>query len=345
MDRTQRGGRNDRCPKCGAKNKHCECIPSDATRKRNFYGIAACALVLIGLIIMLRPKAPGAMSSRPNTSNYNRTIDQYLAGHIKKPDGWWLINSQPPSRELDRVIKQTKVEAEVVKQAIERYRSTSPLTQEIAKAFPKFHFSLTIGGSSVTLAHHKDELSIDPITGLEIAFIPMMEKDFHPSRLYYDAKIKRLALAGITWPEKVLPGFLYHELGHGWYDQQGKPSATAPPDSELFAQEEVEMHELQNEVFNKASDGAYAKTLDALLDARKPDNWQDAALGITPAEMQRLDDVLGCRDAGEVVANMMGGQYSFALGTRYITRDTMTPEVKTAWKTQLYRFLREQSQR
>ncbi len=347
MDRTQRGGRNAICPKCGEKNKNCQCDPLEAARKRRSIGTLVGALVIIVAVALINPAKllmpKPAAAPPPDAIEFRQTMDHYLDAHNRR-DEWWLINSQPPPEELNALIKQMSTQEEIVKQAIEQYRSVSPLTTEIAEAFPKFYFSLTIGGSSVTHSRKKNATDIQPISGQEIAFIPLTEKTTHPAMMYYDPTIKRLALCGITWPVKVLPGLLYQDLGHALYHQAGKPSALAPQGSDLYVQEEVEMHELANEVFNKATNGAYYQTVDSILDQRRPDNWQDAVLGVTPSELQQLDKVLGCENAGEVVANVMGGRYPFTLGIRYITRDTMTPEVKDAWKVQLYRFLHEQAQ-
>lgn len=341
MNDRRKRGRNERCPVCGEKNKNCTCSPRKSIR---LYVVGVVAMAIVAMTLLSRsrnPEAPTPAAKPAHTeasmAPLRTVLNKYLEQHTAQ-DAWWLVANNNADMAAEN--QQMERRRQEIIDVLAKYRDVSPLTKQISTAFTRFAMSMTIGNATVM---HGSEKKIEEFknSDMEIAFIPKQEEGRHPAALYYDATQRKLAMYAVNWPKRLFAGLIYHELGHGLAHKQGKASALALDGSDLWIEEELEMHELEDVVIDKASDGAYFTALDRILDQQPSATWRDAVLNLTLADMQRLDTVLECRNAGPIPANTLGAQYMFAVGSRFIARSQESDAQKATEKIQLYRFLRE----
>lgn len=274
-----------------------------------------------------------------STSLLKSVLNQYLSGH-QVPSVWWLKDSS--TDQLGKVAEQIAIRQALIGRTLKRYRYTSPLTKKIADKFSNFVVTLVQNGHtvSVTPGHSSEFASRIERGDLEICFVPQTEKDQHPSSLYYREEWEAVSIYGIDWPEKVFPGLLYHEMGHGLASKEGWASASASPGSEAYIREEVQMHALEDQIMNLASGGSYHAALDKIIQRVRPKGWQEAVQGLTLADLRTLDTVLGCSKAGSEIASIICAQYMLSLGMWYIETGPK-PQDKTQEQIVLYSYLTE----
>lgn len=241
-------------------------------------------------------------------------VDQYFKG--KPKDQWWCTGYPPRPEQFGEFIARTETVKAKVEELVQRYRDVTPLAQEIAAAFPRFYVSVYTQGTSARLLRGTvAEASLPELDQLEVCFIPEREMGAHPSALYYKPEWRALMIAGVEWPDAALAAFLYHELGHTLRHRQGAVSATAPPGSDLYDDEEIAMHLLEADVLSVATGGQFARHVGAII-TRFPvaRDWRQAVLKLRADDLEQLDTLLGCRQSGWTVAQLLVAEYSLILG-------------------------------
>lgn len=300
------------------------------------------AILVVGLGAWFVTNRNKQESARPEqTAQLKAVFDDYMNGHATE-SAWWLTDST--TNQFAKMVDQIGRQKKVVAEALAQYRNVSSLTQQIAERFSNFSVSLAQGGHTMTITpDSKDSQVVKKLqqAKMEVCFVPRTEKGTHPSSLYYKKEWEAVAIYGIEWPERVFPALLYHELGHGLASKESWPSSTAPEGSESYDSEEVQMHDLEDKVLNATTNGAYHAKLNAVLDRTKSKDWHEAVYGFTLQDLQELDELLGCTNAGSEVANIIAAQYQLSLGFRFIERSAMEKAEQDKAKLALYQFLRE----
>ncbi|MDP3794454.1 MAG: hypothetical protein Q8R13_00800, partial [bacterium] len=161
----------------------------------------------------------------------------------------------------------------------------------------------------------------------------------HPSALYYNHAWGAVMMLGLAWPEKVFAGLLFHELGHRLRHLTEKaPSALAPPGSSLHTQEELDMHALEDAVFDAATEGKYGKYIEAFIAKnRRVRNVYQLISRLTLDDLHALDALLGCERCGPSIARLLAAQYLVSVGTRYLAA-TVEPARQSEKSIKLYQW-------
>ncbi len=331
-------GRNDLCPKCGKKIKHC--LGHRSTRSWRMSGLLAVLVFAVAAAALYDGAARAWNAWRMSDLEQLRAA---MDSHIKsKPlDSWWML--APPLAttpgEVHWAIRRTEDVRLRILGDMERYRSLSPLADEIYREFSKLRVTYFKDGLSTFLALSTDSPPIQERM-LEVCFVPRDQavRYAFPSSCYYRQDWRALMLAAVRYPDIVFSGLVMHELGHALRHQQGVPSAVAPQQSESYILEEIEMHKLENAVYNAETDGRYYGRVDRII-ARESDarDFRDAVLGITQQDLVELDDVLGAHSAGQAVSNSLTMEHVFSVGLRHIEL-RVPPDEQLAQKVALYRW-------
>ena len=338
-------GRNDPCPTCGRKMKKC---PGHG-RKIPPWVLVRLALSLPVLLVLVGLTLFSSLSWRPPPApSWEERVAasvQLIQGFAnrKPPDRWWLETMPDLASSESQLALMATTDAVQAKihRLLGQYRSVSALAGEIATVFPQSWVSIYNRGITQALVRGDPTQPFSPSPeAIEICFIPHDQRSHgrHPSHFYYHAAFRGLMLSALEFPDRVMAGLLFHELGHALRHRQGAASATAPSDSEAYAQEEVEMHALEADVFNAVSAGRYYALLDAVVD-RPPlaADEREAIVKLTASDLAALDEALGASGCGTAVANALTAQYAFSVGLRYVQRNCPEAERPTR-SVQLYRW-------
>ena len=213
----------------------------------------------------------------------------------------------------------------------------SPLIDLIAKEFPQFYVSVFTNGMSQTIIPAYTQSDVRPF---EVCFVPRLQMRGLPALLYYKAEWRALMIAAVDWPEQVFPALTIHELGHALYHRQGRPSATAPPTSDSYIEEEITMHELESLVLNSYSDGGYFQTIDELLRKYRISDTRDLDRLSTSENFLSLDKALRADQTSVAVASILAAQHELAVGMRFIDATEEDHARRLQKKIALYRHLR-----
>ncbi len=326
-------GRNDTCPTCGKKIKHCQ-----GHKKSWRTPLLVILALVIGSIVVWN-----LFLRQPSEEQQLADLKVILQENIKArpPDQWWLqndvalpLNSEARSRIFSHKNQALKM--------LWRYRDTSHLSGSIAQSFKDFSPTIwTPQGSMMIYEGEATWMAASRNDMPELCYIPRIHMQAHPATLYYSREWGALMLAGLEYPEPVLAGLLYHELGHAYIHQILKaPSANAQEGSDAYNQEEVQMHDFESQIYDRASEGKFFKRIDAIL-ARYPKavSYKEVVLHLTPFDIQQLDLALGCEKCGPTLASPMLAQYCFAIGSRWIDKNTADSEPITGRKMTLYDWL------
>jgi len=239
----------------------------------------------------------------------------------RSPDNWWLLQAPkigvvPTKEEIQ------KIDARVAKieEKFQRYAEVSPLSKRIASQFKELFVSiLTEEGVSVSNSLQKEEVLKQP--DIEICFIAANIFRQHPNAVYYSRQRRSLMIAGVEWPETVFAGMLFHEAGHALFDiVDHAPSASANPRSNSYISEEIVMHELEIQVVDAATGGAFLQEIDKIIQRTPAKTPQDLVYRASLSNWQRLDEIMGATTAGPIVSDINSAQYDIALAFRFIEK-------------------------
>lgn len=330
-------GRNDRCGKCGAKNKRCSC-PSQVTSRPNYWlWVWGTVIVTIFALVVswpAQPKSPTVMPTASSnqaagqSSHLLNAVDQYIKEHTT-PAIWWYTSATPET--LPSIEKECLERKKEIITMLKQYRDLNDFAREIAGYYEDPRISVLNQGNSLQVGSQK---TLTP--GPEICYFGEADRDSQPASLWFNPDWPALMIPAQTIPNKVMPGLMLHEMGHGYQHSLGKPSATAPPDSDLYIGEEVLMHELESAAFNHASDGKFFTLIDDILAREGKRGWKEAMSGLTIDDLRQLDSVLDLKAANASTVNTASSQFVLQVGLRYIDR---FQDGKKEEKIAAYRFI------
>lgn len=310
---------------------------SKARVRRNLFVLVGMLALAIGLTFSLRentPQGPVATASTSQSAVHDEvssaiaqlrsTFAQYVQSRGYGED-MWLLDEYNPEKNWDLVFSVTDTLDRRIRHVVEKYRTVSPFADTLAAAFRTYISTVAFRGYSARLtrteAGAKQFADVEP-TGrtLEVCFIPRVEMPHYPSPLYYRHEWGSLMVALVDWPDALFPAMLFHELGHAYAHRvQHRASATAPPSSELYVSEEVEMHDLETCVLDAATHGGFAALLDEIVRRAATDAHPAAVLaGIQFGDIAKLEQLCGATGSGPTVLSALHAQFVYAVGVRYI---------------------------
>lgn len=352
-DHSPKLGRNDPCPVCGRKMKHCSGhqrkFPPWVAVRLSFTLLIFALLAGLATIWWVRERAvpnPAPQSTTPAGSSaaitqLQRLLDDHFRG--RPWDTWWFTTWPPQPEEFPATIARCDEIQQRITALVTTYRDVTPLTREIASAFPRFRVSVYYQGiSHQLLLVPNPEAALPPPDSFEVCLIPLSEmtNDLR-STLLYRREWRAIMAAGFDWPDTAFAALLYHELGHALRHRQSAPSAFAELHEDLYADEENEMYWLEAEVINAATYGAFFSTLDDVIKRQPPGaGYQAVILGLRLDDFRRIDELLGGPKVTAGVANLLQYEYLAALGQRLI-RTTRPPVTWAAQERELYRWLEQ----
>lgn len=300
--------------------------------------VIALAVALVAVFVIAWGAYYPAYQAKKQEEVRMEQIANYLDG--KADDSWWLVNEPiPPVKfeTIDLLEKHMKVYSDILK----KYRSTTPLSEKICDAFSS-RLMATVYSSNGSLLPGRGEIDPKYFEGKqEVCSIPKNLMHRHPSSLYYDSDWQALMIAALEYPEVILAGVLFHEMGHAYYHQILKaPSALAPADSDLHIGEEVIMHELETKIFDVASGGKFLKAVDSVLKRHNTyKTYQKIIQALDEDDFRSLDQSLGVEKAGIQVGGTLVAHYIISTGFRFI--DQRSPEKGEKQKIECYRWIRK----
>lgn len=304
--------------------------------KRRWGILLACVSMLALANSSSYAESPFEKPARPVEACHPARISQVLQLYMadKQPDAWWFTSAEiQGSEEIDQFIRRADTIVSSITTALNRHKKLSPLAGAIAARFTGFRVSVFNRGGSIWFSHDDEGTA----QKLEVCFYARPYAPAMPATAYYRREWGALMLAGMEWPDRVFPAIVLHELGHAHYAVEGRVSATAPPWSDEYADEEIAMHELEADVLNAESGGAYFREID-MTTARHPvSHFYDALLTLTADDLKALDASVGATHAGAGVSGVLVAQHLTAVGLRYINARTKDETEKLRLKRELYR--------
>ena len=257
----------------------------------------------------------------------------------KRPELSWWFDGNFLSQKITREFSEREAN---LREVLNQYQDVSALTHRIRTAFSDVHITVYHNGVSVRMfkGSPSESLSEQLPVGIEVCVIPRNEivrRNKFPSALYYRQEWGSVMMYGCDWSDKVLPALLYHELGHALYHQVDKAaSATAPPGSDLYIKEEVEMHEMESEILNATTKGQYFALIDEILSRERAKNFRDAIIGISLNDIKRHDVILEIQNANFQITSLTMAEFLIAVGLRWINQNR---EGSEKLKAELYRWV------
>lgn len=231
--------------------------------------------------------------------------------------GWWLMQPAPagtPELANSLAIAKTNILRNVA-----CAKHASPLASNIASAFPLFMTTQFEKGGSV----HTTQGDINPEElkfALEVCFVPQNEfygRNF-PSTLFYRQDWKAVMIGGINWPDPFFAGVLMHELGHAYRHKIGASHQNFTPG---WFQEEVDMYDLQGQVFDHLTERRYSQTLDAIYESHaSATNVVQFMTFLSSEDLLKLDRVIKIEQSGYEVRGAACTGHAVLLGFTYLEK-------------------------
>lgn len=279
------------------------------------------------------------MAGTQEASQAQKALHQTLAQYdrLHQAGTWRLIQSpQVPTVEL---VKTSQEMESLIRSSVKKFARVSLATNLIAGRFSDYQVTYSTGFGSMAI--QRGGAPVAPKKQrLEVCFYAEQEKGQHPGLLYYRTEWQAVMVAAIAWPEKVFAALLYHELGHALAHQQGKPSATAPSNSDSWTEEEVTMHTIEADVLNAVSGGQYYAKITAILRRPGVKSPGEAFLRVTIEDLKEFDRMFESERGGPELASIMVAQHLLTVGFRAID-SSLPQEKRMAAKRSLYRVIRD----
>jgi hypothetical protein len=134
----------------------------------------------------------------------------------------------------------------------------------------------------------------------EIWLMPFPSSAGQPYLIHFTNVEGMIILAGFNWGKTWFESDILHELMHAEYQLEGRPSARAPADSDLWDSEEVEAGEFQRRILDLATKNAYSATASMIAGSTSATNLQEFMGGLTADNIRELDSTVPpARDAKE----------------------------------------------
>lgn len=309
------------------------------------------ALLATGFIAMMMlrtstTRGPTAESAKTSTTSslaaHRRMLDStYMTWHGRLADRFWLTGDEQMLNQRDILTQWSKR----VKRLLNAYKGTNERTGALYNKYWQFTLTEFVDGASRRILTDEEGAQVeagkkpDFVTGIEICVVPESQRRRHPfpSELYYRQEWGALMVIAVGIPDPFFAALLYHELDHAYKHQVLRaPSSTAPPASDSYVEEEVQAHELEHEILDKAVNGQLSQLYDQIMRRRTFTRVADALLAVTVTDLVEFDRLFGLVEAGERMASIYAAQFYMGLGI-YVINQTVSPDRRLAEKVVFYR--------
>ncbi len=305
--------RNAPCSTCGKKMKQC---PGHWSIPRWLIVALQLAIftVLIGVVTHQWTVSMLEQREQKAIKNLKMVSHEYAKRHRMYQEQWWLETLPTFTAKEEELFKRRR---NLLVEILGKNKNMNDLTRRITTAFPTFLLAYT-DGKIVRSAETRTKTD-DP----NICFIPrdQIGSGHHPSMLYWDISSGSVIMAAIEMPESILPGVLFHELGHALRQRVDQSaSATAPTTSDLYISEEVEMHDLEAYVDDAVNGKTYLAAVDGIVEQCHGTHPLDVMGVISSEDLERLDTILGAARVDGRIAGSVIIRHLYILGARAIER-------------------------
>lgn len=327
MTPTKGKERNFICENCGNKNKNCTCKSNwEKFFSYKEYIITLLLFTLIGITIFTITRNLHQKKQEQKKIEFTKTISLYLQN--RPTDQWWLQTRPEKSEEKISLCFQ---KAREIDNLFSRNKDLNSLSKEIFSATKNKTVSVFINGISLMFFDKNSSITPENMD-IEICFTPQDQLIHQRNPLWYNPNWNALMIHALDFPKALFSGILYHEAGHAKYFKDKNPSSTASPSSDLYAEEEIIMHELEADIINQETKGEFFRYIDNHVKNFK--NYKEAILSLKAKNLQDLDKITGCEKSGTLVASIASAQYIVSVGLRCINKNNIKEKVE------LYKFVR-----
>lgn len=334
-------GRNDPCPVCGKKMKNCR---GHAGRKRVwaarlFIGIGiACILTLF--LWWWRGNDLRQPSTSGQIERYERVLDEYYRG---KPAGqWWFITTPRKHEEYTETYAKCAEIEQLLRELVERYHEVTPLTREIASTFTRFYVAIYHDGT-MSWQHPgiDDPFALSRIepNSLLVIFVPKDQIHKlpvgldHASVMQYHYSWRAVIIFGQAWPDSVLAGLFYHELGHALRDSRHTVG------TDEWIDEESEMFWLTAEVLNTVSGDKLFVYLDDVLRRQSfHSSYQSVTHSLTADDLHKFYSCIGPPQPTQETVFALRAAHLIMLG-QCLIRTTLPENKWVVHERELFRWV------
>jgi hypothetical protein len=311
-------------------------------------------IVVLVLAALLHPMAQAGTQHPTTASSQNRGGESWLQ-HFQvvgqqvlalKPDDKWLIEGEQIVLDMKEIYRLQAI-SEKIAGRIEaglRRNSSIPEIAKLRKLFEKrlfvTFFSGYAGGTSRFLTQDKERAATLGPDDQEVTICGRFAAN-HPKiggqLLFFNQAWRSLMISAIDWDSTWLEAISLHELYHAKMYREGAPSATAPPMSDLYVQEEVAAHDLEHKVLNLRTKGAYDKLLNEIIRSKAAASRQELISQITAKDLVRLDGLFAPAGQRETMVRLT--QYWISLMDVWLKKQGFKKEKLQQEKLANYRLL------
>ena len=252
----------------------------------------------------------------------NGALDSFIDG---SPVSEWHVTAQEIVKgDVGRIDFVTGLMLNKLENSLSTYSSIA----EVKKLKDQFSGKMFItyytnegGGASKMLGRSKGEMNkYSNPTLLEVCLFPAEFRDEHQTKaglLHYDPEWKAVIIGAIKMDDAWFSGFSLHELFHARKHRNGELSATDKHLSDVWIEEELQAHELERMVLDRATNGKYLVAINKVVinknGFRDPDMLRSSW---TAEEVKSIDSLFSKPSWDE--ANLRSAQYQFDLGMLWL---------------------------
>ena len=288
-----------------------------AKRRRRNIVLGATLVVALGAVIFSLWYSSQNSSGTNTPASIRQVADQYLAG--RAPDRWLLTSEQAEGADFPFLINLTETMTARIRGILTKYEGILEVAQlktAFSNAYVSFYAGQS-GGTSRRIAQGNPDLSFlrNP-SQIEVVLYGRGHESAARIQNHfakYDPEWRALILRGIAFHKDWFDGIVGHELWHALLHRQDSVSALAPPLSDLWIGEELQAHELERKIIDRATTGQYVERLKQIvLNKKKKISLEALYDSISLEDLRSLDQIFGEPTQDEVHLRL--AQYLFDMG-------------------------------
>jgi hypothetical protein len=312
-----------------------------APNPRAWWTVLAIVVALCGLWFLLnRPtNAPTSVDSssdsrrEPEKDAYEHLIEGYVKS--APPSTWWMNKAlsagdlETQRTLLDKLFMTKKHDIE---RAIRTCRAVNPTTEQIFRTFSgNIAAGVTYGENAVAPSVLRRKAKV------LVLYFPFEERGYHHGVLQFEppkppSEQGTVTIAALKMPENMFIASLIHELGHAL---QGNRDAS----DDAFVDEELAMHQLEDDVLDYLSKRQYKKVQGNILERRTAASWREFLRSVQVDDLHALDQAIGVKGLSYDVADTQMSHYITQLASRFIERQGGSESDIQTEKRAMYRAL------
>lgn len=245
--------------------------------------IIACIIIVLAFFVLLAT----IPCEERGSAGTNAALYSHQAGMP-----FWIMSGEETrdqKRIADLVLFTTHF-SHLAEEALDAAREISPLGAEIADNYKSLNVGIYDHGRRTirSIVSGQNESSVS------ICFMPADARDLTETNMAYDNRNKAILCRAIAYPPIVFKAAFLHEAGHALYLKKGYVSATAPPSSDAYIEEEVVMHEFDGQATDLFTGGRYFQKIDQIVAANYSADFRKVVDGVRKSDHLELDDIDGC---------------------------------------------------